>query len=154
MEREERSEAKPGAGLLIAGIAVGALAVLGCGGVVGAVAFLMHFRGGGGAKAPEIVDIFGRWEVDQISKLILDFRPDGTGTVEIPEARVRIPITFKLVDDELTITAAQPQALGIGEPDVIDRLGRTRVQRTGNELRLDAIAGPAQGQAIILKKIG
>lgn len=147
MGREVRSATKTGSvGLVIAGIVVGAIALLGCCGVVGVGAFLLFFR------AATTSDIVGRWENDDLSKLILDFRPDGTDVIDVPAAKVRIPITFKLVNDELTITPAQP--LGLGEQHFFDGIGRTRVQRIGNELRMEGLAGPAQGQAMFLKKIG
>ena len=139
--------------LLIAGLAGGALLLLLCCGGVGIGGFLA-FRGVG-AGGLGATDIVGRWEVDEISKLILDFRPDGTGTIEVPEVKVRVPIKYKLDGRELTIARAEPpKGLEFGVPDMLNRLERTRVSRTGNELRMEAIAGPAQGLAMVLKKIG
>jgi hypothetical protein len=136
-------------GLLIAGIAAGVLLLLLCCGGAGIGALFLFPGGAGGLGAPS--DIVGRWEIDDISKLILEFRPDGTGTIEIPEARTRIQITYKLQGGDLTIAPAQ--GLAFGEGDVVARLERTRVSRIGNQLRMEALAGPAQGQAMLLKKI-
>ncbi len=92
--------------------------------------------------------------MNQIGRLALDFREDGTGTIEVPKARVRIPITWKVDGDELFITAAPGQGKSFGERDAVERLERTRVTRTGNEFQMRAVAGPGVGQAMVLKKIG
>ncbi len=135
-----------GAVFLIAGIAAGGLLLLLCCGGVG-IGGYFAFRG---AAAPDIV---GRWEIDEIAKLVLDFRPDGTGTIEVPMAKVRIPITYKLKGNDLTIAPAPGQGLGFGERDAVERLERTRVSRFGDQLRMEALAGPGMGQAMLLKKI-
>lgn len=133
--------------LLIGGIAAGVLFLSVCCCGVGVGGFFAIK----GAGAPDIV---GRWENDDLTKLILDFRADGTGTFEVPLARVRIPITYKLDGDELKIKAAPGQGLQFGEREAMERLEHTRVSRTGNELRMDALSGPGRGQAMLLKKIG
>ena len=107
-----------------------------------------------GRESARETDIVGRWEIDEISKLILDFRPDGTGTIEVPEVRVRIPITYMLQGDELTITQAPAKGIDIGARMVLERLERTRVSGTGNQLRMEALGGPGQGQVMLVKKIG
>lgn len=135
-----------GAVYLIVGIAAGGLLLLLCCGGVGIGGYFV-FRG---AAAPDIV---GRWEADEIAKLILDFRPDGTGTIEVPLVKVRIPITYKLQGNDLTIAPAPGHALGFGERETVERMERTRVSRFGDQLRMEALAGPGMGQAMLLKKI-
>jgi len=141
------SQKKGGNGLLIVGLAVGALVLLTCCGGVSVGAFLVY-------RASGPTDIVGRWENNDLGRMFLDFRPDGTGSFEVPDARVRIAFHYKLRGDELTITAAPGKALDVGERMALERLERTRVSRTANQLRMDALAGPGQGQAMLLKKIG
>jgi len=133
--------------LLIAGIAGSAFVLLLCCGGISIVAFFV------GRESDRETDIVDRWEVDEISKLILDFRGDGTGTIEVPEVRVRIPITYILQGDELTITQAPAQGIDVGACMVLERLERTRVSRIGNQLRMEALPGPRQGQVMVLRTI-
>jgi len=143
---EDAAVNKGGNVLLVAGIAGGAFVLLLCCGGISIVAFFV------GRESARETDIVGRWEVDEISKLILDFRPDGTGTIEVPEVKVRIPITYRLQGDELTITQAAK-----GDADsrmIVERMERTRVSRSGNQLRMEVLAGPVQSQVVVLKKIG
>jgi hypothetical protein len=65
---------------------------------------------------------------------------------------LRVPITYKLQGNELTITQAAK-----GDADsrmIVERMERTRVSRAGNQLRVEVLANPVQGQVVLLKKIG
>jgi hypothetical protein len=143
-------------GLLIAGIVGGGLALLLCCGGVG-VGVFFAIRGAANPAGPiglVAPDVIGRWENNDLAQIIVDLRANGTGTIEVPAAKTTIRITHQLQGNELTLTEAPGQPLGPGELDAVDRLRRTRVTRIGDTLRMEALAGPGQGQAMQLKKIG
>lgn len=149
--------AKSNTGLIVAAVAgVGVVLALCCCGV-GVGIYFVGPAGIGGPAAPGgpfAPDVVGRWEADVISKLVLHLRADGSGTMEIPEAKVVIRITHKLQGNELKIAPAAGQNLGPGERDAVERFEHTRVTRIGNTLRLEALSGPGLGQVAVFQKVG
>lgn len=141
--------------MLIVGLAGGVLLLLTCCCGAGVGGYFLWPRGpGAGIAGLGKTDVIGRWENNEISRLILDLKADGTGAIEIPEAKVIIRITHQIQGNELRIAPAPGEAAGIGERDAVERFQHLRVTRMGNTLRIEALAGPGQGMVSLLQKIG
>jgi hypothetical protein len=156
MADKDLDNKKPGGNtMLIVGLCGGGLMLLTCCCGTGVGGFFLWPKGpAAGIGGLGKTDVVGRWENNEISRLILDLQADGAGAIEIPEAKVRIRITHQIQGNELRIAPAPGEAAGFGERDAVERFQHLRITRMGNTLRIEALAGPGQGQVSSLKKIG
>ena len=107
-KREVDNDKKQGSNtMLIVGLAGGGLLLLTCCCGAGVGGFFLWPRGpGAGIGGLGKTDIVGRWENNEIARLILDLKADGTAPSR-SQAKVRIRITHQLQGNELRIAPAR-----------------------------------------------